>query len=668
MVRIANIPASHGTQMPLFTTPSKWKVPRIGDLATWDGAKRIALDVETCDPLLREMGIGVRRGGYVVGVSYAIEGGPKHYLPMKHQMGGNVESVDQAWAFLRAQIKGFTGTVVGAHLSYDLDYLMEEGCDFSNVSWFRDIQVAEPLIDELQNRFSLEALSQKYLGIGKQEDELTNAAADWGFHHKKELWRLPGTDVGSYAEGDVTQPLEILAFQEKVIVAEGLQPIFDLESRLLPVLVKMRRRGVRIDMDQLDRVEKWASREELKNLAIIKHITGAEPGYGNCWKAAALVRPLEAAGHKVPMSGAKPKPSVTKEWLDEKKRAGCKVSGAILRMRQVNKLRTTFAASVRRYGISHGFDNFRVHCTLNQTIKDKESNSSGSGGDEDTEGAAYGRLSCVHPNLQQQPGRDPEFAPMWRAVYVPDHGKIWAANDYSQQEPRWTVAFAELARPYKGAPPGLKGSHEAGDAYRNDPTTDNHEMMAKMAGIKRKEAKEIFLGLCYGMGGAKLARKLSLPTKWIETKKRGNVEVAGDEAKLILDKFDEKVPFVKLLAKQLQELAEKRGWIKTAGGRKCHFPKNDDGGYDWCHKALNRLIQGSAGDQTKQALVDLDDAGHYIQLQIHDEIDGSVADAAEAEAQAEIMRRALPSSVPSKVDTELGSSWGGSMGWAGWPE
>ena len=100
------------------------------------------------------------------------------------------------------------------------------------------------------------------------------------------------------------------------------------------------------------------------------------------------------------------------------------------------------------------------------------------------------------------------------------------------------------------------------------------------------------------------------------------------------------------------------GFIRTAGGRKCRFPKRPRGGYDWAHKALNRLIQGSSGDQTKQAMVNADDAGVAIQLQVHDELDFSIYSLKEATDCAEIMRNALPCNIPAKVDIEIGPSWG----------
>jgi len=641
-------------------------------MPVWPVNGRVALDTETHDPHLREMGPGVRRGAKIVGFSFAIEDGPKHYMPLRHAPGGNVDNPEQALNYLREQVKAFRGTLVGAKISYDLDFLTEEGCDFSNVGWFRDTQVAEPLIDSLGKSVSLNTLSKKYLGITKQEDTLQEAADAFGYHAKRDMWRLDGRYVGEYAEADVTQPLQILRLQEQVIEDKKLQRIFDLESKVLPVLVKMRRRGVLVDQNQLQRIIEWSKREELKASAMIKHLTGVDIGLGNVWQAEAMAKPLRAAGHEIPIKRGKP--SVTKDWMEARAKEGCQVSKAVARARKVNKLRTTFAQSV----IDH-MCNGRIHCTFNQLRTQVDEDApSGSGDDEEQKGAGFGRLSCDSPNMQQQPGRCPETAAMWRAVYIPEPGGLWAANDYSQQEPRWTVHYGEVTKSWEDrgqrrrSEEGLPGAKKAGDKYRSDPSTDNHQMMADMANIKRKDAKEIFLGLVYGMGGAKLCRKLGLPTKYIELKRMPGqlLEVAGDEGQALLTKFDQEVPFVKLLSAVAKKVAGEKGVIITAGGRHCHFPQKElpEVGYDWVHKALNRLIQGSSGDQTKQALVDLDAAGHYIQLQVHDEIDGSVADEAEAMRINRIMCQALPMTVPSKVDTEMGASWGHSMGFKGWPE
>jgi len=165
----------------------------------------------------------------------------------------------------------------------------------------------------------------------------------------------------------------------------------------------------------------------------------------------------------------------------------------------------------------------------------------------------------------------------------------------------------------------------------------------------------------YGMGGATLCERLGLPTAWKKrTLRDGTVKRwlgAGVEAQRLIDRYDEMLPFVKKLSKLCEEAAEARGYIVTAGGRHCRFPKQKDGTYDWIFKALNRLIQGSSGDQMKTAMVHLDDAGIPIQLQVHDEVDGSLTPE-QAEAGVEIMKNALPCNVPHRVSPEHGPSWG----------
>lgn len=643
-------------QVPLIVPPSAWEPPSLGELPSWGQAKRVAVDVETRDPYLKELGPGVRRpDSYIVGISFAIEDGPSGYLPIRHQGGGNLP-VEQVLAYLRRQAKVFTGTIVGANLPYDLDWLAQEGIVFRNAAWFRDVQIAEPLIDELQLSYSLDNIAKRHGFPGKDETMLKEAAKHFRVHPKKEMWRLHSRFVGPYAEEDTRLPLQLLRRQERIIDDQDIWGVYDLESQLLPVLVKMRRRGVLIHQGRLEEIERWSEQQEREALAGVRHLTGVDIAVGDVWKADALAPALEAIGIK-PGKTATGKVSIDKELLAH---TDHDVARLLERARKTNKLRTTFAQSVHNHMV-----NGRIHCTFNQLRMEKDNG--------DLAGAAFGRLSCTNPNMQQQPARD-EFAKMWRGIYLPEEGALWAADDYSQQEPRMLTHFAELV--------GLEGAKAAADRYRNDPNADNHQMMADMAQISRKEAKTIFLGLCYGMGGAKLCRDLGLPTAWRvrdpeerwvtypvdseqgrEAAKRGGrkFEVAGEQGQKLLDAFDARVPFVRQLTKRTMDVAKARGYIMTLSGRRCRFPKDDRGRYDWTYKALNRLIQGSSADQTKTALVEADKAGFYLQLQVHDEIDLSVGTEAEAHKLANIMETCIPLNVPSKVDVEIGPSWGESM-------
>jgi DNA polymerase I-like protein with 3'-5' exonuclease and polymerase domains len=231
--------------------------------------------------------------------------------------------------------------------------------------------------------------------------------------------------------------------------------------------------------------------------------------------------------------------------------------------------------------------------------------------------------------------------------------------DFSSQEPRLLVHYATLL--------GLPGSENMAKAYRENPDTDFHQMVADMAGIKRKAAKTIGLGLMYGMGKAKLAGQLDLPI---------------EEASELMSVFHQKVPFLRgtvdAVMKRIESPASD-GSIRTLLGRKCRFPLWEPIEYGinkalpreeaaakygprirraMTYKGLNRLIQGSAADQTKSAMVKLSKAGFNVLLQVHDEIAISVKTREEAMEALNIMLSAVRLEVPSKVDLEIGPSWG----------
>ena len=623
-----------------------WRPTPVSELPSWEDAKRICIDLETHDPLLKSLGPGVRRGGYVCGIAFKIEDGEEHYLPIRHSEDNLPE--EHVWSYLRDQAARFRGLLLGANLSYDLDYLWEKGVVFPKIGGYRDIQVTEPLLDELQDSYSLESIATRHGIPGKDVGNLEQALKGYGASKAGGMHLLPARFVAAYAIQDVRLPLIIHRRQERMIEEQKLERVHELECKLIPVLLKMRRRGVLIDQKKLQWIEDWSIVQQREALRRVEQETGFSLNLDDVNKAGAMARVLESVGVTVPTTKTG-KPSVDKDLLEKLEHP---VGKLLHRARRMDKLRGTFVNSIRRH-----MCNGRVHGTFHQTRKSND--------DEDSEGARYGRLSSTDPNLQQQPARDPEIGPMWRSIYLPEPGMLWAANDYSQQEPRMVVHFAELM--------GLTKAKEAADRYRNDPKTDNHTIMAQLIAGQgadweppkkdRSDAKIIFLGLCYGMGGAKLARSLKLPTEWIFSKRQQKmIEIAGPEAQTIFNKFNAGVPFVRELADLAEARAGVRGFVTTLLGRRCRFPRKADGsGYDWLHKALNRIIQGSSADQTKLAVLKIDEAGHYLQLQVHDEVDLSVKDEAEAQSAADIMRTCLPINVPSKVDVEIGESWGDSM-------
>lgn len=661
-------------QQDLFPPPSSWRPPRVSELVSFRGARRVAYDVETYDPNLTKLGMGSMRDGEIVGFSYAIDEGPRFYVPLAHRGGDNVEDKWQALGWLREEAAAFEGELVGTNLQYDLCFSLSSGVEFKRVHRFRDVQIAEALIDELADRYDLDTLCGKYGLEGKEETDLIHAAkvlmrAKTRTQEKQAIAMLPARYVGAYGEADADRPLHILRAQEREFERQGLADAWDLESRALPALLHMRRRGLLVDQDHLERLDAFA---RIKCQQACDHVntlhTSPPLTPGDLNRPDVLHRVLEAGGVNNPYRTKTGRPSVTKEFLEA---APGEMGKAIREAKKWDKVRNTYVAGVRQHMIDG-----RVHCTYNQT------RGVGDDADGSVEGAATFRLSCKDPNLQAQPGRDPDIGPLWRKTYRADEGRLWASNDYSQQEPRFTTHFAAVL--------DLPRAREAAQKYCDDPDTDNHQMMADMTGgrVKRKAAKEIFLGKCYGQGGAKTAEKIGLPTamsarpprewrmpfgtvfhsdtdyeRYREAVEAGGFSWnnAGEEARVILDTFEAEFPYVSALAKAVSNKAKGSGVIRTFFGHLAHFPKDHPDRDDLIRKALNRLIQVSSAGQTKKALVELHEAGEYIQLQVHDEIGGSVEDKAHAERWAEIMRSGATLRVPNKVDVETGSSWGDSM-------
>jgi DNA polymerase I-like protein with 3'-5' exonuclease and polymerase domains len=610
---------------------SNWVAPRVSDLPRWDDCTRVGLDCETSDPDLFTLGCGVRRDGRLIGVSFALEDGPGFYLPFGHEGEGNLDK-GHCIQYLKDQAKNFKGIIGGANLGYDLDYLAEDQVIFKPKK-FRDIQVAEPILNEHRLKYSLEAQAGIYNIPGKDESLLKEAAAVFQAHPKKELWKLPPRFVGGYAEQDAHLPLQILRKQERLLEDQDLWDIYDLESDLLPVLIKMRRRGVQVDQNRLAQITRHIVKMEQEMCDEINRHSMVHIAPSDLKKASALGPLLRSLGYEPPKTEKTGKDSITKDYL-------ASLDHPVARM--VNEARAfatmeSFCNGMPKYITRDG----RVHSTFNQLKSDRADGKS-------TKGTVSGRLSATHKNIQQEPVRHPTLGALWRGIYKPDYGQ-WVSSDYSQQEPRLTIHYAELV--------GLAGAKEAGDRYRANPDEDSHQMMADLTGLDRKTAKNLFLGMCYSMGGAKFCRETGLPTE----KKKINgrwMEVAGVEGQSLINQFNDTVPFVRALARECEKKAAVKGLIRTLLGRAIHFPVDDLGNFDWTHKALNRLIQGGSADQMKKAMVLADRAGIRIQLQVHDELDFSARTKEEANHLADIMRDAVPLLVPSKVDLEMGPSWG----------
>ena len=629
------MPIDYGPQqLPLWKPESRWTAPR--DFPDLSGAKLIAIDCETYDPNLLTNGPGgVRKDGRLIGISVAANTGFRGYFPIGHAGEGNLNR-NRVLQWAKATFE--TGIdKVGANILYDLEWLRTVGIEVKGNKY--DIQVAEPLLDEERKEgYSLDILSKRYLGRGKDESLLNAAAQAYNINPKKEMYKLPAHYVGEYAEIDAVNTLEIFKKQLPLLEEQDLMGIFKLETDLIPLILDMRFKGVRIDINKAEKLNKRYKKEESRLLKYLREFAGfaVEP-----WSNQQLGVVCERNKIWFPQTQAG-NPSFTGDFLSTSKEM---FLTSVSEYRKVNKMRRDFIDKVCLKMNVNG----RIHAQFHQLRKDSD-------------GTRTGRFSSSNPNLQQIPARDEYWGPLIRSLFLPEKDNTWFRLDYNQQEPRMLVHYARLR--------AIRGSKEACEAY-HEKDADFHTMVAEMAGIKRKIAKTINLGIMYGMGTFKLGQMLGLNY---------------NDATILLEKYHEKVPFVKGLMHEASKAVTYRGEIKTLLGRKRHFNfwepsdsrlkwpnkemplRKEDAEEIWkgrplkrayTHKALNALIQGASADLTKKAMLDLYNELKIVpHLQVHDELDISHIDNPAIKWVTDIMENCVKLEVPLKVSVEKGKSWG----------
>jgi DNA polymerase I-like protein with 3'-5' exonuclease and polymerase domains len=615
--------------LPMFPRISEWLPP--ASFPNLSEAKEIAIDLETCDPNMESLGPGwPRNDGYIVGYAIAVDGWAG-YFPVAHAGGGNLDKrIVERWV---RDVLATPADKIMHNAAYDLGWLRATGFEVNGTIY--DTMLAAPVLDENRFAYSLNSLGFDYLKEIKSEQGLKESASDFGVHPKKELWKLPAMHVGDYAEQDAALTLKLWHHFKALMRNDEVESVFKMETDVLPVLVNITLKGINFNRAQCELKMAEMRKKETEILKYLKSQAGMQV---DIWAAQSIAAAFDRLGIQYPKTTAGA-PSFTKSFLDTHEHP---MSKMILEARELNKTHGTFLEPYLKHSAKDG----RIHTHFNQ-MRNEEG------------GTVTGRLSASNPNLQQVPARHEIIGPMVRGLFLPEDGDIWAANDFSSQEPRLLVHYATLL--------GLPGAEKMAQAYRDNPDTDFHQMVADMAGIKRKAAKTIGLGLMYGMGKAKLATQLDLPL---------------DEASELIATFHSKVPFLKgtvdAVMKRIEHPAS-GGSIRTLLGRKCRFPLWEP--TEWgvnkalpreqavieygvrikragTYKGLNRLIQGSAADQTKAGMVALHKAGFKLLLQVHDEVALSVRNIDEARAAAEIMAKAVTLEVPSRVDVETGPSWG----------
>ena len=619
------------TQKPLFTPLVEWFPPDdFPDLSKYD---EIAIDLETKDPDLKTKGSSSMRGeGDVVGIAIAVKNWAGYY-PIAHESGPNLE---------RAKVLGWFQDVLKTkavkifhNAIYDLCWIHRLGLTVNGT--IIDTMIITSVVDENRFRYDLNSVSSDYTGMSKNESALQDAAKEWGVDPKAEMYKLPAIYVGAYAEKDAEITLALWQELKKEIKFQDLDSIVELETKVLPCILEMKIKGVRINESQVELLEYKLKKEYNEYVKRIKEATGINP---EVWAA----KSIESICNKLsiddfdrtPKTG---KPSFTKNYL--KNHRGHKHSNilrALASARELDKLCNTFLDSIKNY-VYKG----RIHADIHQLRGDFG-------------GTVTGRLSYSNPNLQQLPNYT-KLGMGIRSIFMPEKGHRWGCFDYSQQEPRLVVHYALSTL-------GTTGVASIAEAYEKG-EADFHSMVASIADIPRSQAKTINLGLFYGMGKAKL---------------QGQLGITEDQTKALLDRYHHSVPFVKQLIYKTMDRAQQRGWIRTILGRKCRFEMWEPSTFGmhkpqtfeeaslehgsrniqraFTYKALNKLIQGSAADMTKQAMIDLRKEGLLPMIQLHDELNISFETKQQADRIKEIMEQAVPLKIPNKVDFEDGECWG----------
>lgn len=619
---------------PLSTWEAREHFPDLSD------TKIISIDCETRDPNLSERGPGsLRKDGYPVGFSIATDTGFSAYYPIAHLAGGNLDK-DAVLAYLRDTLKNPHQEKVGASFIYDLEWLESEKIRVSGR--LHDVQLAEALIDEeSETGYSLDALGLKYLGKGKDEVALQEAARAFHINAKGEMWKLHSKFVGPYATMDAVRTLEVRTEQKKELERQQLEQVYNMECELLPIVLQMRLRGVRVDLETASKIIKdWKDQED----SILYKVLMEYGIHLNPWSQKDISRICDRLKLQYPRTAAG-NASFDQDFLDHSSHPFFK---QVRDIRRLNRMGDVYVKEL----IFGNEINGRIHCQFHQLKGDEY-------------GVRGGRFSCSNPNLQQTPSgeRDPILAAQIRSLFLPEIGADWAKLDYAQQEPRITVHYAYLCK--------LIGAEAARQAYLDNPLMDYYKYTGEISNLPRRDSKTVTLGRAYGMGKHKLANDLGRPLS---------------EAEGIISKFDAHNPYIKALADKCMVQVETRGYIKTIGGRKCHFNKwiPAESRFDresgiipiegleraqthfpgkrliraFTHKSLNRLIQGSAGDMTKLSIIkNYKEGGDIPHITMHDENDYSVSDAQHAARLKSGMENCVEMTVPIIAELTYGKTW-----------
>lgn len=615
--------------------------------------KYLLLDFETKDPYIG-LGLGA---GYpfalnvsthlfkVLGYSYAIMEQDIISEPSYHVI--NEDTVNQ----LRLLLSN-TDVVVMHNAPYDLGCLMVLGIDITPLQVI-DTKIVAKLYDNTLMSYSLEPLSEKYLHVdsrknkgilvdfikqsgisGINPDTLTakTRMLKWAYENMDIIQNTDLKVMADYANQDITATGELLKYYQSKMKNYTDKMIY--WSHFQIYLTQMRAKGQRIDMEVVNKaIELMRPRADVLKEEITKVISDKLNARNvDLTSPKQLGEALKDLGYKLKLTPTgipqTDKDSLSKYNTDE-------LVSKIIKWKEIDKICRDFfekTKEMQQYTCPEALEPDAKYGRIFPELT--------------LFGAsATGRFSASCPNVQQMPSRSEEFSDLCRAMFIPNEdGNQWISGDYSNQEGRLQIHYAYGIK--------AKDADKIVDAFKENPLLDLHQKIAHLTGLQRNEAKAINLGLAYGMGSAKLSKALGFGTTWISTQHGKKIEVADENGMFILKKYNEGAPYIKELSDACMKKIKFANYIKTINGR---VLRREDS--KWDYKALNKLIQGSAADQTLIAFDLCMKAGLKVLNLVHDEIniEGTLEDAKKLQ---ELMEKAVILSLPVVANIEVGSSWG----------
>lgn len=649
----------------------------------------IALDIETYDPNLHELGDGsIRKDGRILccgahgdGISKVFDfDNPNDVQELRDILKDpNIDKIyhngigyDLPWLYCGYDmvIKGVQhDTMTRAALIDEYQSLgLDDCCRKLGLRGKNKDETIEAWYEKWQAQMKLAAKSFKKYGISDNNEVIiakeNNDFETWKLSptevealitqsYKKDVWAnalvVWADPVGremmkKYNLQDCIATFNLFKAQEKFI--EPLHNVYEMECKLVPILLDMKKRGIRVDEKRMAelaaKVQEKADEQERK-LIDMYGVTGEMISSGK-----KLGARLNEMGIHSPIKTA----TGAESWAEG---ALVRIHHPVIPMIQEYKNYDSILNKYLRGSLSRTIINGRIHCTFLPMLRDKESGMGGGG-------TVTGRFSCKAPNLQQIPARNKghgqDFSQDMRSLFLPEEGKMIAALDYSQIE---AVLLGHYAQGQQAT--WFREQLKAG--------ADLHNIVMGMTGITYRPVVKTFnYGCIYGMGWKTAMEKNYTLFEKLAAEEGLDIETFTKD---IYYNYHKKFPVIKDTMEWCQNIAKAQGYIDTMGGRRQHKPKP---AYDpatgkindFIYKMLNKLIQGTAADILKTALINAYEAGIYdvldLHLLVHDEQvvstpftkEGCEATVELQQTMASVYKDQLL--VPIKAECELGPNWG----------